>query len=448
VRRLPPLLRRQRVPRLIWMYLGVTAAGLALIAVLLVWTLALTAREADLRQWMLRTDFPAFLTGARLIAEGHGAALYDPAAQAPVQQAITAPYRYARGLLPYNHLPFLAAILSPLAAAPLAWSYGVWLAATALALLTAIGLLGRELAQAARSPIEARWAPRALWALSLGFFPVYQSLLQAQTPPWGLLGFTLMIRYLRRERETMAGLALTLALVKPQLLIVPLLVLIYTRRWRTLGTFATAAAGLALLVTPLLGGFGWVGQYLGLLVNVAGATADTSIIQPPLMENLRGFFTLLATQIDPTVRLSGAAPWVGPLTVLASLLVLGALALAWRGRDAALSRRDPGGWDARWAATLLAALLVNPHGLPYELTLWLLAGALIWRAAREGGAPDPRLAAALLATGYVAGTLALLLVALWPGWPLHLGVVFMLAAVALLCRPRASAAAPAAVQGA
>jgi hypothetical protein len=448
VRRLPPLLRRQRVPRLIWMYLGVTAAGLALIAVLLVWTLALTAREADLRQWMLRTDFPAFLTGARLIAEGHGAALYDPAAQAPVQQAITAPYRYARGLLPYNHLPFLAAILSPLAAAPLAWSYGVWLAATALALLTAIGLLGRELAQAARSPIEARWAPRALWALSLGFFPVYQSLLQAQTPPWGLLGFTLMIRYLRRERETMAGLALTLALVKPQLLIVPLLVLIYTRRWRTLGTFATAAAGLALLVTPLLGGFGWVGQYLGLLVNVAGATADTSIIQPPLMENLRGFFTLLATQIDPTVRLSGAAPWVGPLTVLASLLVLGALALAWRGRDAALWRRDPGGWDARWAATLLAALLVNPHGLPYELTLWLLAGALIWRAAREGGAPDPRLAAALLAAGYVAGTLALLLVALWPGWPLHLGVVFMLAAVALLCRPRASAAAPAAVQGA
>jgi hypothetical protein len=257
-----------------------------------------------------------------------------------------------------------------------------------------------------------------------------------------------MIRYLRRERETMAGLALTLALVKPQLLIVPLLVLIYTRRWRTLGTFATAAAGLALLVTPLLGGFGWVGQYLGLLVNVAGATADTSIIQPPLMENLRGFFTLLATQIDPTVRLSGAAPWVGPLTVLASLLVLGALALAWRGRDAALWRRDPGGWDARWAATLLAALLVNPHGLPYELTLWLLAGALIGRAAREGGAPDPRLAAALLATGYVAGTLALLLVALWPGWPLHLGVVFMLAAVALLCRPRASAAAPAAVQGA
>jgi hypothetical protein len=448
VSRLPPLLRRQRVPRLIWMYLGVTAAGLALIAILLVWTLALTAREADLRQWMLRTDFPAFLTGARLIAEGHGAALYDPAAQAPVQQAITAPYRYARGLLPYNHLPFLAAILSPLAAAPLAWSYGVWLAATALALLTAIGLLGRELAQAARSPIEARWAPRALWALSLGFFPVYQSLLQAQTPPWGLLGFTLMIRYLRRERETMAGLALTLALVKPQLLIVPLLVLIYTRRWRTLGTFATAAAGLALLVTPLLGGFGWVGQYLGLLVNVAGATADTSIIQPPLMENLRGFFTLLATQIDPTVRLSGAAPWVGPLTVLASLLVLGALALAWRGRDAALWQRDPGGWDARWAATLLAALLVNPHGLPYELTLWLLAGALIWRAAREGGAPDPRLAAALLATGYVAGTLALLLVALWPGWPLHLGVVFMLAAVALLCRPRASAAAPAAVQGA
>ena len=343
-----------------------------------------------------------------------------------------APYSYTRGLLPYNHLPFLAVILAPVAELPLPVSYGLWFGATVAALVAALVLLGREMIAVARTRAEARLAPWALGGLALGFFPVYQDLLQVQTAPWDLLGYTLMVRALRQGRDGAAGLALGLVLVKPQLLIVPLLVLLWGRRWRVLGSFAALAAALGLAVTPLFGGFGWVGRYLALLGDVAGANSSSSTVQPPLMENLRGFFTLLAAHTDPAALGSGNAAWVLPATVVSSGIVLAGLAWMWRGHTAWDAAADPAGWDRRWAATLLAALLVSPHGFSYELVLLLLPAVLVWRAARAAPTPHgiPR-TALLLTVGYLAASLTLPLLSLGT-WPLHVGVLFMGAALALL----------------
>ncbi len=409
------------VPRRVWVYLGLIGLGLALSSALAISLWVQIRHTADFRSFLLTTDFPPFLTGARLIATGHGAQLYDPAAQSTAQAAILAPYHYTRGTLPYDHLPFLALALAPLAGLPLPISYAVWIGATGLALLAALRLLAAEMRAAARDAIERRWAPRAAIALSFGFFPVYEDLLQGQTAPWDLLAYTLFLRYLRQERAVAAGLALTLALVKPQLLIVPLGVLVLTRHWRTLAAFAGLSAVLLTAITPLLGGVGWIGDWARLLTDVATVRSDNSMIQPVLMENLRGAFTLAA---------GGPAAWVLPATALASLAVLAWITRAWWGA-ARNWAADPAGWDRRWAAALLATLLVNPHGLPYELTLWPLAAVLAWRAARAD--PRPRAVLRLVpwsVAGYLAGTLTLPLISTVPGWPLHLGVLFMLAAVA------------------
>ena len=92
------------------------------------------------------TDFPSFLTGARLVATGQAAQLYDLAAQEPIQRAIVGDALVnERGLLPYNHLPFLALALAPVADAPLETSYAVWMIATLLALAAALAVLTGEL---------------------------------------------------------------------------------------------------------------------------------------------------------------------------------------------------------------------------------------------------------------------------------------------------------------
>ena len=426
------------LPRRVWVYLGLCGLGLALLTTLAINQWVSLRQTPDFRSSLLTTDFPPFLTGARLIAAGQGAQLYDPVAQSAVQAAILAPYGAMRATLPYDHLPFLALALAPVAGLPLPVSYALWLGATGLALLGALGLLAAEMRAVARDAIERRWAPRALVALSLGFFPVYQDLLLAQTAPWDLLAYTLAIRYLRQERAVAAGLALTLALVKPQLLIVPLGVLLLTRQWRTLVAFSGLSGALLLLVTPLLGGPGWLVDYGRLLADVATVRADNSLIHPALMENLRGAFLLFAGE---------TAAWALPATALVSLAVLAWVGRAWWGA-AHTWAADPAGWDARWAAALLATLLVNPHGLAYELTLWPLVAVLAWRAVRADPAPGavPRLAP-WLGAGYLAGTLTLPLIALIPGWPLHLGVVFMLAALGRLGRRSAGGGRRAAVAG-
>ncbi|MGI8588955.1 MAG: glycosyltransferase 87 family protein [Chloroflexia bacterium] len=405
--------------------------GLALGAVLTYGTAAGLQKETSFTHFMLRTDFPAFITGARLLAAGQGASLYDTQAQMPVQAQLLAPDAYPGGLLPYDHLPFLAAALAPLAGLPLPVSYAAWLGATALVLLLALLLLAGEVRSLARTPTERRWAPVALFALSLGFVPLFQSLLQAQTAPWDLLSYTLMLRYLRRERPVAAGLALCLVLLKPQLLLVPLCLLLYESRWKTLAAFAGVGSGLCLLITPLLGGPGWVVAYLKLLGSVAAVDPTASPIKPGLMENLRGFFTLLLSRLAPA-----SSGWVVPLTLAASLGVLALVVVAWRGRRSVSWSADPAGWDARWAVALIATLLINPHGMPYELTLLILPGVLLWRAAREADLPGlAGRTGALIAGGYIACTVTTALVN-GTAWPFHTAVLFLMLALPLLCIPR------------
>jgi hypothetical protein len=402
------------------------------------------------------TDFPSFLTGARLIASGQAARLYDLAAQEPVQRALVGDALInERGLLPYNHLPFLALALTPFAGAPIETSYAVWLIATLLALGAALALLtGELLAYSTPQPwrqIPLIWAVLGLWGLALGFFPLFNSLLAAQVTAWVLLSGAIALRAFRTGHEGWAGVALAGGLLKPQLLIVPLLVLLVLRRGRALAGFSAVVGGAGLVAVFALGGVGWVPTYLRLLTQVAGADG-AGAIQPLLMGNWRGFLGLIAFHFDPAEAPGGAAPWALPLALVLGAIYVLALLAAWRrgGWHPALTGSAAArAWDVRWAATILATLLTSPHLPPYELALWLLPGVLIWRALRAGWGvggwkgnderappPAPRLPYAgwrmpLLILGYAAGVLALPLILAGVSW-IHLGALAMIVGVPLL----------------
>jgi hypothetical protein len=246
--------------------------------------------------------------------------------------------------------------------------------------------------------------------------------------------------------------ALAGGLLKPQLLIVPLLVLLVMRRWRALAGFSAVAAGSGVVAVLVLGGVGWIPTYVRLLTQVAGANG-TGAIQPLLMGNWRGFLGLIAYHFDPAGAPGGAAPWALPLALILGAVYGLGLVVAWlRGgwHPAATGTRAARAWDVLWAATILATLLTSPHLPPYELALWLLPGVLIWRAWRGGwglegsggdtadqaGVAPARVPYAggrmpILIGGYAAGTLALVLILGGVLW-IHLGGAAMIVGVPLL----------------
>jgi hypothetical protein len=70
-------------------------------------------------------DFSAFYMGGKIVASGNGGNLYDLATQARVEGAYTVRSDSA-SFLPYNHAPFEAVLLAPLAVFPYSTACWIW----------------------------------------------------------------------------------------------------------------------------------------------------------------------------------------------------------------------------------------------------------------------------------------------------------------------------------
>jgi hypothetical protein len=347
------------------------------------------------------SDFLATLTGALIVQEGHGPLLYDLAAQRDAQARLVAPsFTLAPDvLLPYNHLPFEALLLAPLAGGPPSAAYALW---SVLMVASAIGAVA--LLRGALLPTGPRgWA---LLAAALSYHPLHRSLWLGQNTALVLLGLCGAYAALRRGREVLAGPPLVLVAFKPQIAPLVLAILVLERRWRALASFAALAIGLAVAAMPVLGA-GWPLAYARLLLGVAD-WRGTGVINPRIMHNWRGL----------AANLADLAGWP-PVTATALHYGLTAASLAllgwawWRlrrpddrrpaGATAATVEPDRRARDLLWALTGVVAVLVSPHLNPHDLALLLfpawIAGAYATSGAWDAG--QSRLWLALLWAGYL-----------------------------------------------
>jgi hypothetical protein len=334
---------------------------------------------------IVQTDFVIVLTGAKMIGAGDGHHLYELPAQLAAQKAIRTPFMGDEGaqLLPYNHPPFEALLIAPLAGLPYWLQYFLWVGLLVLALYWSLRLLYRTL------PLPA--AGRAGFALALAcisFWPVFRSLRLGQNSPLLLLGMCGVYAAARRGNDRLAGLYLLLVALKPQILPLVILALLVTGRWRSVAWFAGVLAIVCIAIMPLLGAQ-WPLQYGDMLLKSVSGSGVVGI-HPEIMHSWRGFATDLV---------GWAAPWlVTPLYVLLVAATLGLLGLVWwRVRHVVLARPEPAAgspdldgqgaqlrpaFDMFWALVGLAAVLVSPHLNPHDLTLlifpaWIIAAYVI-----------------------------------------------------------------------
>ncbi|MBV9099476.1 MAG: DUF2029 domain-containing protein [Candidatus Dormibacteraeota bacterium] len=306
-------------------------------------------------------DFFALFTAGELVRTGHAASLYSASALTALERQIYPhPTGYA-GYMPFLNPPAAAALLAPLTALPFATARIAWFVIN-LALAVACALVitnGRD--------IRIRVLGLAVVLLT---FPAFQTFTEGQWSFLILLGCLGALAAARRERQWLAGVLLVVLWLKPPLLVLVLVWLVLTRRWRIAAGAVGAVIAVTLITAPWTG-FGADVSYLQYLGNVSvahvsggGAVGQTAWEGAlPNMEGLIGLAAAIAGQDHPVL--------VDALAAAVALLLIGVLAFAMRGQ---LRNACPP-LDICLGAMALG-LLLDPHLYAQDCVLLLLLVAL------------------------------------------------------------------------
>jgi len=296
-------------------------------------------------------DFAYFYTFGYILNHYPVGSLYDYQLQShlcaefqPLHEGVYGPYPYP---------PFVAALSSPFARLSYLAAYALWLAIT-LTLYTAGILL-----------LAFRFFPRdrlkqsLVLCFALLFWPfAARTFLNGQIAAIGFFAMALAVFYEDTSAAFSSGLALSVCLYKPTLLILILPVLLIVGRYRTLAGFATGAVGLVSLTTILLGPGVWPAY--GRMLSQLGAFRPHLHLDDHV--DLYSF-SLLISQ--------------GALSVQIFLVCVGVAAMAYLVRAAWLQRipAQAGPATLLWSATLTWTLLLNLY-VPIQDSILILVSLI------------------------------------------------------------------------
>ena len=233
------------------------AAGLCLIGLAVNWVIVGPATFHSAFQG--RNDFRLFYIGGKLAGSR---SLYDENRVLEVQRETFGESN--RKLMPVR-LPFYYAFLSPLARLPYKLALLLWAASNILAIALFVRLY----------PIEARThlAIACCWSLPLLF-----SIVIGQDVGFILLLLSVTLHTLHAGRRLLAGLILSLCLIKFNLVLLLPLLFLGKREWRLASGFFLGAAFLV-AVSFAVGG-NWVPSYTSLILDPA--VSPGSFLMPNL----------------------------------------------------------------------------------------------------------------------------------------------------------------------
>lgn len=305
-------------------------------------------------------DYLAFYTAGR-IAQTQGIVhIYDLDLQRQYAQTQFDFPIAEKQFLIYNHLPYLVPIF-PSSFKQLedyASAYTVWILMLSITMLVSITFLTKII------PTRLTTLKTTSIVLSsAAFLPIFTSLANGQDTAYALLGASIFTWGMLMGREAIAGAALSLLTLRPQLALFFIIPLLIWSRKALLSYLITSAALAALSIGML----GWQGtlDYIHLLR--ISATGDWFGINEAAMYNVLGLLIRLFN--SPGGMLTNWLPVSAGIEFfrqvawgiyLAAMLLIGFF----------FARKTPGvPLENKFALAVIAALITNPHLHYHDLSL-------------------------------------------------------------------------------
>jgi hypothetical protein len=328
-------------------------------------------------------DFLPLYVSAGLIAQGHVGELYNQQAMtAEIQTSIYRmdPSRPTRVVLPNLYGPQVSLLFVPLTRFSFLAAAWVWVVLSVLAFFVCTSLIWRYC-------LNLRPYGSFAAISAAAFPPLFHFFVRGQLSVAVLACITGAFLAFRAGRNWLAGIALGFLVFKPQFLIAIPLVLLLAGSWKTLAGIVVSSAA-QLTVTWLYFGPAVMRAYLDMVWHMSRWIGAAELSLAPIqMHSLRSFWSLLI-------------PWPNAalvLYVLSSIVVVAIAAAIWKSSSPLA---------LRFAALILAAVLVNPHLFVYDLLV--LAPVLLLLADWILSNPNHRYSAALSVLLYLAFALPLI----------------------------------------
>jgi hypothetical protein len=304
--------------------------------------------HATFSEYAASRDFLGIYLGAKLVATGHSSQLYDLGAQRQVMDDAISPH-HRHHLMSFVYPAYVALLFSPMGRLSLSAAFLLWTGIDVLiAVLTCVFLLRLD-----PRPVRSQFA---LLAFVLAWIPLHLTILHGQLGLLPAIGFIGVILSLRNKQQVRAGFWLALGVLKPQLILYPLIALTFERRWRTLVSFFAA---LSILVALPFVKFGfWLPRYFAFLGEYNGL-AEQASLYPSAMQNWRGLmFALLKTDSSSVSRALILALALGSLVLLSWVCAVTKLERSNSPRPDCVE--NPA-WERCFAIAVLLGALSSPH---------------------------------------------------------------------------------------
>jgi hypothetical protein len=337
-----------------------TGIVLCAAALMLVAALYWSAKEPSVE----KRDFSVTYLGARMVHLGLGPKLYDISEQSKLKATLLP---NSEPLI-FEHPPFEALLLSPLATLSYRTAYLVW-GGLNIVIWLALPWLLRPYAPLPRDPLGYF----ALWFL---FTPVGAALFAGQSSLLVLLFFSLAFISLKRGEEFRAGLALGLALFKFQFVIPLALIFLFRARWRVIRGVLSMASLLGILSIIAVG---WTGlaNYVQLLSAIASHPENSSFGVAVGMATVQGFVHGVLGRVLDHIAIS-------LIVSLISGVLIFSTAWQWkRASHSGLERAE----DIMFGAAVIVSLTTGLHMFTYDLSPLILTMFVVLPAVSERRGP-------------------------------------------------------------